>query len=203
MPYSESQENPADAIAAAVPRNLRYRPVDDQKLVDGLGTPEGSPRRWYCTRFRSAAEVDILEARWQIQRRQSPTLLLTRARQRLEKAMALEPNEASYPCALAGVHRFQAEWNIRQNALEDARRELSEGINMARQAVAIDVNLAEGAGTIGVLSLLQAQIEPDPVRRSELALAARQSIEKALALNKYLQREYAAPLTEARAFTSR
>lgn len=149
--------------------------------------------------YKAAADVDILEARWRIQRRQSPELLLGRARQRLEKAVALEPTEASYPGALAEVHRFQAEWNIGQAAQEEARGELSEGIQMARKALAIDGNLADAAATLGVLSLLQARLELDPARRSELALEARQWLEKSLTLNRYLQRESAASLAEARA----
>jgi hypothetical protein len=64
-------------------------------------------------------------------------------------------------------------------------------------ALGVNPNLAEARALDGRLRLGETRLETDPVRRATAAKAAAESLRKALAINRFLEREFRPFLAEA------
>jgi serine/threonine-protein kinase len=133
----------------------------------------------------------LAEAAWAKQRGRPEPPLLQRALAEAQRAVEMYPYAETHQ-QLARVHWRLAEALPPGKALAS----ITEGLTQVELALRLDPNLAHAHALRGALLLNQARTmrgaaRLDTVRRAQAAL------ERALALNPLLRREYEAPLREA------
>ena len=144
---------------------------------------------------RLAGEAATLEARWRTQSGLDPLPALVRARGAFEKAVAVSPKDARGFAGWAERCRWAAEWRRARGQSADA--EITEGLERARQALALMPTLADAMAAQGALQRVQAESIVNPSQRRAAAQRARDSLRRALELNAHLRRAWEPELKKA------
>ncbi|MFY9226055.1 MAG: protein kinase [Blastocatellia bacterium] len=118
--------------------------------------------------------LELLAARWQIIQNQDPNKFFNQAKNILKKSFANEPSSELYK-ALAEVHLWQAEWQIKNNI--KALETINIGIKLVNKALEIEPEKAEFWAINGHLVLLKAKEEK--AKTKGLAKEAESLLEKA------------------------
>jgi hypothetical protein len=142
--------------------------------------------------YQFEAKLHLLRAESELARRRAPDQALARARDTLTKALELKPDEAENYRLMGELYRWQAEARLRkeEGARADINALVAEGVKMVERAIAIKSDLAEAEMTRAALLLAGARATTDAGMRAQAIAAARASVEKALAANKNLARDY-------------
>src|SRR5262249_52996063 len=139
------------------------------------------------------ARLALLEACGRMARGVSPEAALARAQSALERTLEVNPNDRDSHAASAEVQWRLAQWRKGREAAEAVAR----GLASAERALGLNPRHARALLVQGALYLEQARLEP--AARGALRNKAKDSVDRALATNQYLQREYAPWLARARA----
>ncbi|HEX9942030.1 MAG TPA: protein kinase [Thermoanaerobaculia bacterium] len=145
--------------------------------------------------FLERARVDLVAARWQRRQGQDPGPGLRAAAAELRRAEALNPEQPDVFFTQALVARYREEGAPDAGSREAALR---EGLACVGKALAINAGEARYLALRGLLQYRSARIETDAARRREGSRQAVASLEKAIAANPLLRREYGPALAEAR-----
>jgi hypothetical protein len=132
--------------------------------------PESSFQLW-------ESEIEILAARWQLQKGQSPNNSLIKAEMVANRFLQQNPNDADTYAALAEIAEIKAEWLHKQNKpIEDI---VSNGLSKAKKALELNPSLSETQAIAGKLHLLNSSHRE-----------AIDSLQKAIAMNRNLESKY-------------
>jgi serine/threonine-protein kinase len=172
--------DPTDALAqsrAALEHALTMMP-DDPSILDSLG------------------QVSLLEARFAARRRGDPTAAFVKAEALYRRALAQrEGNSSTALRLLAELSLQRARWRQQQHLPVDDV--VKAGLAFAARALEQNPRLADAAGQQGALELVAARATRDPLERAAAARRAQAALEKAIALDANLQREYRPLLDDA------
>jgi hypothetical protein len=117
-----------------------------------------------------------------------------------QQAVTLGPEEVDFHARLCESLRYAAAATVNRplspGQSKHAQQLSERGIKACAAALALDPTLAIAYANRGALLTLQAQRESDPTIRGSLSRSAQESVEKALAINKWRQREWQ-PLLDA------
>jgi serine/threonine-protein kinase len=145
------------------------------------------------TRLPVEAQLAVLEGRWQMARGRSPEEVLARSRKVLKEAIGLNAKDPDAYANLAEVEWRLAQWRRDGSAATQA---VSEGLHAAQEGLAINPRHARALALRGALYLEQSR--RDTANGKTLRAQALESLEQAAAINRFLAREYASSLEEAR-----
>jgi tetratricopeptide (TPR) repeat protein len=142
----------------------------------GIETPDS----YYHQRL---GELLLLEGRERMQRGSSPLIAFQKASNAFEASLKLNPNNPHAYLGLAELSR----WQIQAGSLQNAEKHVDEGLKFIQSALSINPSLAEAYAIRGVLMSQLTKNQKDP----QMKTTSRESIQKALEMNRNLQREYA------------
>jgi eukaryotic-like serine/threonine-protein kinase len=141
------------------------------------------------------AEVALLSARWAAHRRDK------QAGRRFEEAeqgilQAILANEMSFEAfaVAADVGRWKALWQIQQK--KPPRETIAAGLAMADRGLSVNPNAASLMEVKGMLLLLRARAERDPILRREAAAEGQALVDEALRRNPFLRWQHASMTAE-------
>jgi hypothetical protein len=122
----------------------------------------------------------LLEGRDQVRLNKSASSYFRKAHNAFETSIKMNPNNAYAHLGLAEL----CSWEVR--TAKDAKYDvyLDQGLKSIQTALRLNPALAEGYAIRGVLYKLKKETNQD------LQIASRESIQKALQMNRNLQREY-------------
>lgn len=139
-------------------------------------------------------QIELIAARWAIKQHQSPKPFLDKAIQGLRNAININ-NSISDPFQLfAAIDRYQAEYLIANN--RPALEVINEGLSHAEKAIVINERSADAFAQQGALLFMKSHLALDMDTKQQLMIQAKTSINRAIALNSLLKREYSALLNE-------
>ncbi|MFH1176733.1 MAG: protein kinase, partial [Acidobacteriota bacterium] len=138
-------------------------------LADGLAI---NPKNFYC--LTREVEVELLQARSNVRRSQSPLAALERAGRAAEKALASGTRDATASILLGEVCAERGEWNAGAGAEKDAQR----GLQAVDGVLAVAPEMGRALALKARLQLLRAESERD----ARLASVAVAEAERLLAL---------------------
>ena len=144
-------------------------------------------------------QIELIAARWAIQRGDSPETSFTNARTALDACRDVpdaEPQEAT-----ADLYRWLADWQLRQR--RSAQDSIRRGLSAADKALSLNPKAARAVALRGALQLLQARSSAASEDRRRLAGLAVASLEKSFGLDVLLKREFGPVLAEAQGLTPR
>lgn len=147
--------------------------------------------------YQRTGEIDILEARWQILNKKSPDASLERARVTLLKGHELIPTDSGLCGVLADLYRWWA--HSKSLRRQDPSREIQQGLAWTEKTLEIDHTDAGALATRGVLYLIQARADPDPMDKEKSLQAASDALSQAITINANLANRFAPHIEEAAA----
>jgi serine/threonine-protein kinase len=139
------------------------------------------------------ARVALLQGRWRMAQGLSPEEAFARSRNVFEKALAQHPIDPDTHAALAEVEWRLAQWQRRQG--HAAVQTVARGLGTVASALAVNPRNARAIAIRGALYLEQAHLEA--VNGRALQAKARESLDQAVAINRFLAREYGPSIEEA------
>jgi serine/threonine-protein kinase len=143
--------------------------------------------------FWSTGETELVAARWAIDRGQSPQPFFDAARASYDHALSINAEDAETLRGLAELHRLRAEWNAAHHRSVDA--DVRDGLERARQALAVNARHATASLQAGALHLVAARTAGGEERRRHEAVEAQQLLRQALGFDGNLSVE-AQPLVD-------
>lgn len=125
----------------------------------------------------SGSKIEILNAKWETQKGRTPELHLNKANDLLQGSLKRDPADAATFTALAELNEVKAEWLQRRKQSFDT--EFTQGLSFAKNALQVNPKQAEAFIVEGKLYQLK-----------DSADLAKQSFQKAFAINSNLKRKY-------------
>ena len=138
--------------------------------------------------FLLKARVLMIRARRLMKTRSPADEPLRLAARNLQNSLAINANEPEIFQSLAEYHRLNAESLLTQGKTPD--KDLEEGLQVIEKALSLKPDLAESIAIRGILCLLKSASLQDAQSKQTWMEQARQAFEKALLMNKNLQRLY-------------
>ncbi|HYH46634.1 MAG TPA: tetratricopeptide repeat protein, partial [Thermoanaerobaculia bacterium] len=151
--------------------------------------------------FLEEGRVELLAGRREASQNRSPANRLAAAQSALRRATALNPEGAEIVFTKALVELQRADWDLTRNPREAAAA-IRRGLALADQALALRPGEGTYLAAAGALHQRAARLATDAALRRQRAAQAVQSLEKALAANPLLAREFGPDLAEARRSSS-
>jgi tetratricopeptide (TPR) repeat protein len=144
--------------------------------------------------YLTEARLLLVDAAWRSSRGVDPSAALAGAQRAVARALRIDPHDPR--CHVLAAETSLALFRSRGLRVHSSRRDLAEGLAAAGEALAVDPTEARALAVRGALYLEQAQA--DVVQRGPLLAKARESLEQAIASNRFLSREYGALLERTR-----
>jgi len=138
--------------------------------------------------FFLIARAYYLEAKWLILQSKSAEKALNDCHQALEEGLKISPKNTNINALLASAFSLEVESLIKQNS-KNADEFVEKGVKASEQALIANANNADAYVSKAELYLLSASIQTDKNKAKELAIKAQESLQKALSLNKLLEKE--------------
>jgi eukaryotic-like serine/threonine-protein kinase len=151
--------------------------------------------------FLEEGRVELLAGRWEARQNRSPANRLAAAQGALNQATALNPEGAEIVFTKALVELQRADWDLNRNPREAAAA-IRRGLALTDKALALRPGEGTYLAAAGALHQRAARLATDATLRRQRAAQAVQSLEKALAANPLLAREFGPDLAEARRSSS-
>ncbi len=147
--------------------------------------------------FLEEGRVELLAGRWEARQGRSPAAALAAARAALSRATTLNPEGAEIALTRALVELQSADWNLEKNPAAAAGA-VRQGLAQAERALALRPGEGSYLAAAGALHQRAARLAADPALRQKRAAQAIENLEKALAANPLLARDFGPDLAEAR-----
>ncbi len=150
----------------------------------------------YADAPRSLGDAELLDARASLRDGRDPSAALARAAAAFETAARINPKDADALVAQAEVRLQAALWKWTRHAPPEG--DVAAGTALADRALALNPGLAPAFAVKGALLVRAAEASIDPARRRALAAQAQEALERGLAANSSLAREYGSERERAR-----
>ncbi len=135
-----------------------------------------------------AAKAHYLESKWLLLQNKATEKALSDCYQTLEEGLKINPKNATINALLASTFSLQVESLIKQNS-KNVDELIEKGLKASDQALSANVNNADAYISKAELYLLSVSIQTDNNKAKELIIKAQESLQKALSLNKLLEKE--------------
>lgn len=145
--------------------------------------------------LRNRGGLELAAAKWAIRAKASPEKHFNAAESSLKAAFASNANGDNAMERLAELYLIMAEW--KWNRKQNAEKEIESGFDAVNRGLKVDPENAQTIGVRGELYMLQAKMASDQNKRSQFAVLAKQSFEKAVSINSFLKKDYDPKLQEA------
>jgi serine/threonine-protein kinase len=136
--------------------------------------------------------IEVLASRWLLKNGTSPEKSLKIAERIARLALEKNSNNASAHAILAEVAEIRTEWLHRKN--QSAENVITEGLTHANKALKLNPSLSETQALLGRLHWLQSKSNKES---KQLAI---QSLQKAIQMNKNLERKYLPLITQIQSY---
>ena len=154
----------------------------------------------YYEPYTALGSAETLAARWGLKVGESPVRFFTAAHKAYKKSVELNDQEAELYRMMAEMYRWEAEWTQKQK--RPAQEAIVNGLQMVQKTLSFDAENADALAIQGTLYLLKAREEEDRSQRANAASMAQSSLDRALKINRWLQREYGPLLKEVNTLTA-
>ena len=134
------------------------------------------------------AKAYYLEAKWLILQNKSAEKALNDCYKAIEEGLKINPKNTNINALLASTFSLEVESLIKQNS-KNVDEFIEKGLKASEQALSANLNNADAYVSKAELYLLSASIQADKSKAKELAIKAQESLQKALSLNKLLEKE--------------
>lgn len=134
------------------------------------------------------AKAYYLESKWLLSQNKAAEKALNNCYQALEEGLKINPKNTNINALLASTFSLQVESLIKQNS-KNVDELIEKGLKASDQSLITNVNSADAYVSKAQLYLLSASVQTDKSKAKELATKAQESLQKALSLNKLLEKE--------------
>ncbi len=140
--------------------------------------------------------IALTETEWLISRNQNPQGAFSNAEKDFREVIRTNPDNRDAQLGLAELHRWRAEWLVKKG--KSPSDDANAGAAIISKILSSYPQTARAYAIQGMLYLLQSKAKMDAIEKTKLQDQSRQSLEKALSLNRNLTNQYASYIQESK-----